>query len=135
MPAFYHLSVLANTARFPISAAPATPMVEVTGRDSFVYAPAARFLEGNRKLVEEVSEGEPAGCIQFVDNPAREPGTVTFRRNGLLVCKRHLARIDVRQSGCLLRGIAVSILFEENPALFAALNVEASRCSGETDYW
>ena len=120
MPAFYHLSVLANTDRFPISAAPATRMVEVTGRDSLVYAPAARLPEGYRKLGEEVSEGEPACGIQFVDDPAREPVAVTFRRNGLLVCERHPARIGVRQGGCLLRGAPVPILFVRNPALFAA---------------
>ena len=112
--------MLANTAKFPISAAPATRMVEVTGRDSFVCAPAARLLEGYRKLGEEVSEGEPAGCIQFVDDPAREPVAATFRRNGLLVCERHLARIGVRQGGCLLRGTPFPILFTRNPALFAA---------------
>ena len=89
-----HLGILKNEAKFPITETPATRLTQLSGRDYFVYAPEAGLFEWYRRLGEEVQKGETAGCIHFVDNPAREAVAVTFRRDGTLVCKRHLPRVE-----------------------------------------
>ena len=102
-----HLGILKNADKFPTTEAPATRLTQLSGRDYFVYAPEAGLFEWHRNLGEEVQKGETAGCIHFVDNPAREPVAVTFRRDGTwhapagaprpahrMICKRHLARVE-----------------------------------------
>jgi len=94
MRSLHHLGVLKSTDKFPVTKAPPTRLVELAGRDYFVYAPEPGLFEWHRKLGDEVKKGELAGFIHFVDNPLREPIAVPFRRDGTLICKRHLARVE-----------------------------------------
>jgi predicted deacylase len=71
-----------------------TRVVELKGRDYYVYAPEPGLFEPFRKLGEMVEAGQPCGQVHFPDNPAREPIVCHFRRAGLLVCKRHQGRVE-----------------------------------------
>lgn len=81
----HHLGIL----RTMPPASPGTArFVEVRNRDYYVYAPEPGVFEPAVELGEEVSAGDRAGLIHFVDNPAREPVPCTFRAGGLVVCRR-----------------------------------------------
>ncbi|MBL8699614.1 MAG: succinylglutamate desuccinylase/aspartoacylase family protein [Alphaproteobacteria bacterium] len=71
-----------------------TRMVELKGRDYYVYAPEPGLFEPFCELGDMVKAGQPCGQVHFVDNPAREPIVTHFRRDGLLVCKRHQGRVE-----------------------------------------
>ena len=69
-------------------------LMEVSSRDHYVYAIEPGLLEHSVDLGAEVSKGQLAGLIHFVDNPAREPVPVYFRRDGMVVCQRHFGRVE-----------------------------------------
>ena len=71
-----------------------TRMVEVTSRDHYVYATEGGLLEPLVDLGTEVRQGDLAGQIHFVDNPARAPVPCHFRRAGMVVCQRHFGRVE-----------------------------------------
>ena len=68
--------------------------VEVSSREHYVYATEAGLLEPLVDLGAEVKEGQLAGQIHFVDNPARPPVPCYFRRAGMVVCQRHFGRVE-----------------------------------------
>ena len=68
--------------------------VEVSSREHYVYATEAGLLEPLVDLGAEVKEGQLAGQIHFVDNPARAPVPCYFRRAGMVVCQRHFGRVE-----------------------------------------
>ncbi len=78
------------------SAAPqrGTRLMEVSSREHYVYAREAGLLEPVVDLGAEVREGDLAGMIHFVDNPARAPEPCQFRRSGMVVCQRHFGRVE-----------------------------------------
>ena len=69
-------------------------LMEVSSRDHYVYAIEPGLLEHSVDLGAEVRKGQLAGLIHFVDNPAREPVPVYFRRDGMVVCQRHFGRVE-----------------------------------------
>ncbi|MBM3481499.1 MAG: deacylase, partial [Alphaproteobacteria bacterium] len=71
-----------------------TRLVELRGKDYYVYAPEPGLFEPFCELGEMVKAGQPCGQVHFVDNPAREPILCHFKRDGLLVCKRHQGRVE-----------------------------------------
>ncbi|MBM3628501.1 MAG: hypothetical protein FJX21_11835 [Alphaproteobacteria bacterium] len=71
-----------------------TRLVELKGKDYYVYAPEPGLFEPFCELGEMVKAGQPCGQVHFVDNPAREPILCHFKRDGLLVCKRHQGRVE-----------------------------------------
>jgi len=71
-----------------------TRLIEVSSREHYVYAKEAGLLEPLVDLGAEVQAGDPAARIHFIDNPGREPVTCVFRRAGIVVCQRHLARVE-----------------------------------------
>ncbi len=83
--------VMANAE--PLPAPRGTRMVEVSSRDHYVYATEAGLLEPLVDLGAEVKQGDLAGQIHFVDNPARAPVPCFFRRAGMVVCQRHFGRV------------------------------------------
>lgn len=90
-----YFGVLKDRDRFPDVGAPGKiRLVEIASRDYFVYAPDAGLFEPFHELGAEVEAGAPAGCIHFVDDPGREPVTVNFKAGGVLICKRHFARVE-----------------------------------------
>jgi uncharacterized protein len=75
-------------------APPPARIVEVRGRDYYVYAPENGVFEHVVDLGDEVRKGDLAGWIHFSDNPAREPVPCTFRTGGLVVCRRAMGRAE-----------------------------------------
>ena len=71
-----------------------TRLVEVNSRDHYVYATDGGLLEPLVDLGSEVRQGDLAGQIHFVDNPARAPVPCFFRRAGMVVCQRHFGRVE-----------------------------------------
>ena len=70
-----------------------TRIVELRGRDYYVYAPDAGLFEPFCEIGDTVEKGQPCGQVHFVDDPGREALVCHFRRAGLLVCKRHPGRV------------------------------------------
>jgi predicted deacylase len=87
-----HLGIAAAPAgREP---APPTQLIEVPGRDYFVYAPEPGLFEPAVRLGDEVEAGQEAGRVHFVDNPAQAPVPCHFKADGMVVCKRHFGRVE-----------------------------------------
>jgi predicted deacylase len=84
--------VMADTQ--PLPAPRGTRLVEVNSRDHYVYATESGLLEPLVDLGAEVRQGDLAGQIHFVDNPARAPVPCHFRRAGMVVCQRHFGRVQ-----------------------------------------
>ena len=84
--------VMADSETLP--APRGTRLVEVNSRDHYVYATEAGLLEPLVDLGAEVRQGDLAGQIHFVDNPARAPVACHFRRSGMVVCQRHFGRVE-----------------------------------------
>jgi uncharacterized protein len=78
----------------PMPAPRGTRLVEVNSRDHYVYATESGLLEPLVDLGAEVRQGDLAGQIHFVDNPARAPVPCHFRRAGMVVCQRHFGRVQ-----------------------------------------
>ena len=83
-------TVAAATAAVPSG----TRLVEVSSRDHYVYATEAGLLEPLVDLGAEIQKSQLAAQIHFVDNPARAPVPVYFRRSGMVVCQRHFGRVE-----------------------------------------
>jgi len=81
----HRIGALAGPAPAP---GPKTRLLEVKGRDYFVYAPDDGVYEPLVELGDEVQAGQPAARIHFSDTPWREPSVATFATSGLVLCKR-----------------------------------------------
>jgi predicted deacylase len=71
-----------------------TRLWEVAGRDYYVLAPDAGLFEPAVSLGEHVEGGQLCGHVHFVDNPGRPPEAVRFARAGMVICRRHLGRVE-----------------------------------------
>lgn len=69
-------------------------LMEVRDRDYYVLAPDAGLFEPAIELGDIVVAGQVAGHVHFVDAPVREPTPAYFQTGGLVICKRHLARVE-----------------------------------------
>ena len=96
-----HLGVLRDPSKFNIDGpAPRTRFIQVpykdyvTNRGYYIFAPAAGLFEPFLRLGDEIEAGQVLGRIHFVDDPERDPAIARFSKAGLLVCKRHIARVE-----------------------------------------
>jgi hypothetical protein len=71
-----------------------TRLMQVLGREHFVYAPEPGLFEPLVGLGEQVRAGQAAGLVHFVDNPAREPVPCAFQADGMVICRRHFGRVE-----------------------------------------
>lgn len=78
--------ILPETAR--VAGEVPTRIVEVGGNDWFVYTSEPGVFEPLVELGDTVAAGQPAARIHFPETPWRQPVTETFRRAGLVLCKR-----------------------------------------------
>lgn len=65
----------------------------------YVYATEPGLFEPLVELGDEVQAGQEAARIHFVETPGREPVTLTFSHEGLVVCKRVPAK--TKRGDCL----------------------------------
>jgi hypothetical protein len=87
-----HLGMMEPPA--DLEPAPPTRLMHCPGRDHFVYAPEPGLFEPAVRLGDVVEPGQPAGHVHFVDNPARAPVPCRFKAAGMVVCRRHLGRVE-----------------------------------------
>ena len=78
----------------PVPAASPTRLTEIGGDDYYVYACDGGLFEPLVDLGAEVKAGQPAARIHFHHTPWREPDLLTFKRGGLVLCKRVPARCE-----------------------------------------
>lgn len=78
----------------PVPAATPTRLTEIGGDDYYVYASEGGLFEPLVDLGAEVKAGQPAARIHFHHTPWREPAVLTFKRDGLVLCKRVPARCE-----------------------------------------
>jgi uncharacterized protein len=78
----------------PVPAASPTRLTEIGGDDYYVYASDGGLFEPLVDLGAEVKAGHPAARIHFHHTPWREPDLLTFKRDGLVLCKRVPARCE-----------------------------------------
>jgi uncharacterized protein len=71
-----------------------TRLTEIGGDDYYVYASDGGLFEPLVDLGDEVAKGQPAARIHFHHTPWRTPETLTFKRAGLVLCKRIPARCE-----------------------------------------
>ncbi len=88
-----HLGVL-TSKRFDIKPAGETRLMQLGGHDYYVHAPETGLFEPATRLGDTVKKGQLCGTVHFVDNPERPGVPVTFKRDGVVVCKRHFGRVE-----------------------------------------
>ena len=71
-----------------------TRLTEIGGDDYYVYASDGGLFEPLVDLGAEIKAGQPAARIHFHHTPWREPDLLTFKRDGLVLCKRVPARCE-----------------------------------------
>jgi uncharacterized protein len=72
----------------PAEPAPPTRLFEVGGADYFVHAPEDGLFEPLVELGDTVRAGQAAARIHWLHTPWREPASVAFERDGVVLCKR-----------------------------------------------
>jgi len=88
-----HLGVL-TTSRFDIKPAGETRLMQLGGHDYYMHAPETGLFEPATKLGDTVKKGQLCGTVHFLDNPERPGVPVFFKRDGVVVCKRHFGRVE-----------------------------------------
>ena len=78
----------------PVPAPTPTRLTELGGDDYYVYASDGGLFEPLVDLGDEVKKDQPAARIHFHHTPWREPETLAFKRDGLVLCKRVPARCE-----------------------------------------
>jgi predicted deacylase len=78
----------------PVPAPSPTRLTEIGGDDYYVYASDGGLFEPLVDLGDEIKAGQPAARIHFHHTPWREPDLLTFKRDGLVLCKRVPARCE-----------------------------------------
>lgn len=85
-----HAGIMAGAA----DVGPPTRLVEVWGREAYVYAPDRGLFEPYCELGDMVTPVQECGRLVFIDEPMRAPITCRFPAGGLLVCKRHPGPVE-----------------------------------------
>ncbi|MSP83075.1 MAG: deacylase [Alphaproteobacteria bacterium] len=79
---------------------PDAPLIEIRDSTYYVYAPHDGVFVPERDLGAEVKQGEVAGAVHTPEHPDRPPSLAHFKRDGLLVCKRAIGRVEA--GDCLM---------------------------------
>jgi len=79
-----------------------TQLMQIAGADSYVFAPADGLFEPFHPLGTWVEKGQPAGQVNFLDDPGRPPLVAHFRRSGYLFCRRAPGRVERGNGVCVL---------------------------------
>jgi uncharacterized protein len=71
-----------------------TRLVELAGRDYYVYTEEAGLFEPAVELGDWIKKDQVAGWTHFIDNPGRKPIPSHFHMDGQVVCRRHFGRVE-----------------------------------------
>lgn len=77
-----------------VPASTPTRLTEIGGDDYYVYASDGGLFEPLVDLGDMVVKDQPAARIHFHHTPWREPEVLSFKRDGLVLCKRIPARCE-----------------------------------------
>ncbi|MGI9333529.1 MAG: succinylglutamate desuccinylase/aspartoacylase family protein [Gammaproteobacteria bacterium] len=94
-----HFEVIDPAYRRPGDDAPPSRVMYVRPETHYVYAPAPGLFEPAFELGDEVSAGDLAGHVHFVDDPLRPPEPAHFAGSGLVICRR--APAPVQRGDCV----------------------------------
>ena len=78
----------------PLEPLPAPQALHIFGPSAYLYAPEAGVFAPASELGDEVAAGDLCGHIYAPENPDRAPLAVHFKAGGIVVCKRHPARVE-----------------------------------------
>jgi hypothetical protein len=78
----------------PTSAPAKTRYMHIPGIDYHVHAPDHGLFEPATNLGDWVKAGDLCGVVHFVDDPIRPPVPCYFKRDGMVICQRHPARVE-----------------------------------------
>lgn len=78
----------------PTTAAPSTRYMNIPGIDYHVHSPDHGLFEPATNLGDWVKAGDLCGHVHFVDDPLRAPVPCYFKRDGMVICQRHPARVE-----------------------------------------
>ncbi len=90
--ALAHVGLLRDN--FPVPPPVKTRLTEVGGDDYYVYASETGVFEPLVEPGDEVTVGGHSARIHFPDTPTRKPVELTFKRSGLVLCKRLPSRCE-----------------------------------------
>ncbi len=88
-----HLGVM-ELAATPQSTVGQRRVVRVPDAAGYVYAPAAGVFEPFHEKDTAVTQGEPAGRVHFLDDPARLPVAAYYKCSGRLYARRQPGRVE-----------------------------------------
>jgi predicted deacylase len=71
-----------------------TRYMNIPGIDYHVHAPDHGLFEPATNLGDWVKAGDLCGVVHFVDDPIRPPVPCYFKRDGMVICQRHPARVE-----------------------------------------
>ena len=77
-----------------VDSSPGTRLMQVDGPDYYVYTSESGLFEPLVELGDMVKKDQPAATIHFSHTPWREPETVRFERDGMVLCKRIPGRTE-----------------------------------------
>lgn len=86
-----HLGIVENLQVEPSTG---TRLMEMGGADYFVYTTEGGLFEPLVELGDTVKKDQPAATIHFSHTPWREPETVRFEHDGVVICKRIPGRTE-----------------------------------------
>ena len=89
-----HLGVMDDAAATPHPEGQQRRVVRVPGAKGYVYAPAAGVFEPFHEKDAVVEQGEAAGLVHFLDDPAREPVAAHYKSTGRLFARRQPGRVE-----------------------------------------
>jgi uncharacterized protein len=69
-------------------------LMQVRGPEDYLYAPRRGLFEPTFELGDEVREGQTAGFIHAIDDPAATPVEVAFRGAGTVICRRPMPQLE-----------------------------------------
>lgn len=78
---------------------PGTRLMGVTGKNDYLYAPTRGWFEPYFDLGSTVTAGQIAGQVHFLDEPLREPITLHFEADGIVICRR--PPVPVERGDCI----------------------------------
>lgn len=87
-----HAGILPESAALSFS--PQTRVMWVRDRSYYVYVDEAGLFEPFVELGDVVEADQPCGQVHFIDQIAREPVVCRFKIAGMVLCKRHLGRVE-----------------------------------------
>ncbi|CDZ64567.1 succinylglutamate desuccinylase/aspartoacylase family protein [Neorhizobium galegae] len=77
------------TPAIDVAESTGSELMEIPGRDFFLYADDDGIFEPSAEVGDQVEEGQYAGRLHSFDNPIQKPQELYFPRSGQVACRRY----------------------------------------------